>query len=370
MNPRKASVIIFRIVYSSSYTVFLVALLLLIAVTPGDHIYQTVSNHKLGNVFVVGGTYLLTGLIAVFIYASRLYTNRTTLAAIPKPYLPIENGEVGKNVHKMIVKNRQRSALIALQSRPRPSTITPVDRQRESNIGQTSKYLERVDTKLKGFAQDAFIRIDPEQPPWGQITHPGWSGPASGGLSNLEFNTVIVELANLIEARAVSLAPLDYTFEYMSVRGGRSQLRPSPDSASIAQLQRSPSQGLRDYLDRLQMLEIITSREAVDTFLTQYEYARFSTHALLETEFRTLMIAFSNLFASMKNPEFSTYASKRGKMASKRSESGGEEAQESVYLIPSVSQTRRRGLEAAEVASMSSLSSSQSVIHHNLQEVD
>ena len=361
MNPRTASVIIFRILYSSSYTVFFVALLLLLAVTPGDHIYQTVSNHKLGNVFVVGGTYLITGLIAVFIYASRLYTNRTTLAAIPKPYLPIEDGEVSRNVRKMIVKNRQRSALIALQSRPRASTVAPTNSSNEYPVDA-----EGSGAKAKATSKDIYVQFDPQHPPWGTIAHAGWSGPNSGDLSNLEFTTVVAELPNLIEARAVSLAPSDETTQPASELGGQPQMGSSESPITMARLQRPPSQGLRNYLHHLYDLGVISSWGTIDFFVLQYEYARFSTHALLEQEFRELMSAFSSLLIEMHVVNSSEDSSRNKTFLPNGSEQTRKSNWESVQSDPLFQNPRKFNTEAVDAASVSSSTSSQSVVRHSI----
>ena len=359
MNAKRASVIIFRIVYSSSYSIFFIALLLLLAVTPGDHIYQTVSNHKLGNVFVVGGTYLVTGLIALFIYASRLYTNRTTLAAIPKPYLPIEEGEVSKNVRKIIVRNRQRSALIALQSRPRPSTYGSPGAQPDPRAKELAHEAHRREAKHKGLPKDAFMEWDPSEPPWGEIVHPGWSGPASHDVPDLQFDTVVAELPNLIEAQAVSLAPQDENFKF--VAGTGSYLQAPPNPVTVSQLQRRRCQGLRDYLSQLHALGVLSSQEIIDSFLIQYEYARFSTHALPEDEFRELMALFSTLLSGLHRP---------GQGATLESPTSppmlsSDESSDSGSL-----RRRNWGRKAAkaDALSLSSVGSSGSVVHHHADE--
>lgn len=71
---------------------------------------------------MIGGVYVLTALLAIFIYTSRLYTNRTVLAAVGKSWIPVEDGEVGRSIRKMIVKALERSALIAWEGRPRDLT--------------------------------------------------------------------------------------------------------------------------------------------------------------------------------------------------------------------------------------------------------
>lgn len=298
MASGRASYIFFRTIYLLAYIVFFVALVLLLVVTPGDHIYQTVSNHKFGNVFVVGGTYLVTGLIAVFIYASRLYTNRTTLAAIPKPYLPIEEGEVTKAVRKMIVRNRERSALVLLQTKPRKDPVNVKDvgddkLPRRSTESRREKYLKKASPQLK----NRVYEIDPTDPPWGFIVHPGWSAPDSQDMPDLQFSTVIEELPNLLEARAVSLAPPDHAFDFLA--GGVRLAQAPPDPEVVAKLQRKPMQGMRRYLGHLMHVGVLSNQDLVDEFLELYEEARFSTNAVTESEFRTLMEVFSQLLAGM-----------------------------------------------------------------------
>jgi hypothetical protein len=99
---------LFRIWYSTTYTTILLLLLLILAVTPADTIYQSVRSDELQKLFVIGGVYLLTFLIVILIYSTRVYTNRTVLSAIPKPYVPVEEGEIGKSVRRLIAKELRR----------------------------------------------------------------------------------------------------------------------------------------------------------------------------------------------------------------------------------------------------------------------
>lgn len=285
----------FLILYSSSYTILLLILFIFLAVTPGDHIYQTVSNKKYGNVFVVGGVCLVTALIALFIYSSRLYTNRTTLTAIPKPYIPIEEGEVSSSVRRLIAKNRQRSALIAWESRPKdlgPHEKVPGDsddeKQKHSRTRRRLKAKAKVPKKRNG----EVLAISSTAPPWGEVTHPGWSSPATRDLADVHFDTVISELPHLIEAKAVSLAPTA-----PPARGFSQHELPNPEIVQL--LQRPKHMGLRAYLARLNGLGTIRPPTLAGAFLAHYECARFSTFALSEGEFRELMDTFSELIVGM-----------------------------------------------------------------------
>lgn len=160
----------FRIFYTTFYTLLLILLIALLLITPGDAIRQALNNSQLYNVFVIAGCYLLTVILAFLIYASRLYTTRSVLAAIPKTWIPIEKGDVGKSVRKMVVESLASSAIIAWNARPR--------------IDETS-----TETEMK----------------W-DIRHDGWSSPA-GDMQHIQYMEVILELPHLIEAKAVSLTP-------------------------------------------------------------------------------------------------------------------------------------------------------------------
>lgn len=358
----------FRIFYSSTYTALLLVIFVLLAVTPGDQIYQTLSNSRLGNVFVVGGVYFVTAAIALFIYASRLYTNRIALAAIPKSYLPIQRKEVPARVRRVIVKNRQRSALIAWDSRPRDvrnepgaaATSRAIDPEKHSYAavrGATKEGSTPVNAAATAMTRKTrlptvIIPIDSDAPPWGTITHPGWSGAVSRYElpEGVRFETVVAELPHLIEAAAVALAPPDSAFHFLDQAFSPSQAAippSSPDPAAsssddvpsgsstakapystttsahvpssplasaqltapvtaprdpraVALLQRPAATGLRTYLSHLVQLGILGGGPVlVEDFLARYEYARFSAHALTEGEFAALMAVFSELLGGL-----------------------------------------------------------------------
>ncbi|KAL9091804.1 MAG: hypothetical protein Q9159_001176 [Coniocarpon cinnabarinum] len=366
IDTTRYSYLFFRTLYLSAYILFFVALVGLLAVTPGDHIYQTVSNHKIGNVFVVGGSYLLTALIAVFIYASRLYTNRTTLAAIPKPYLPIEEGEVSRAVRKMIVRNRERSALVLLQTKPRKDPVNVKEPTEEGGVSRRSTDSSRgKSTKGKAnsnLPRNRVLEIDPTNPPWGIIVHPGWSAPDSADLPDFQFSTVVSELPNLLEARAVSLAPPDPAFNFIA-----QGVQAPPDPSIVAKLQRKNAQGLRQYLGHLVGIGVLMDEGLVEEFLGMYEQARFSTQAMTEEEFRALMACFSELLVKMGEADAAVAAvAERSGSGKKESSEGTEETEESSD-VGSVRKMRvvRNGEDAASVAS---LDSSASVIRHVARE--
>ncbi len=180
----------FRWFYKGLYSLLIAVLFVLILVTPGDTIKQALRNRQLYNVFVVAGCFVLTLLIALILYFTRLYTNNSILKAIPKTWIPVEKGDVTKKVRKMIVASLNRSAAIAWDSRPRvpdhPATIIsapdrgnptvrPADTQGEDKEG---------DGLLENEKDETIVTIPPLRPVWGEIAHNGWSSPTSPDLAN------------------------------------------------------------------------------------------------------------------------------------------------------------------------------------------
>ncbi|KAF2728044.1 hypothetical protein EJ04DRAFT_516866 [Polyplosphaeria fusca] len=279
---------IFRIWYSTTYTVLFSILLILLAVTPAETIYQSIRSNEIQKIFVIGGVYLLTFLIVLLVYSTRLYTNRSVLAAIPKPYIPVEDGEVGKLVRRMIVKALKRSAIVAWDSRPRDV--------RGEDQGSRQSTAERSAHKRRSHHVSTVVPVSAESPPWGHVSHPGWASPASPDLPNIQYWNVVAELPNLIEAKAVSLAPPDPAIDAPVHTQNTPML---PDADAVALLQRPRTMGLRDYLSKLASYGLINPPSLGPAFLAQYEYARFSTHSLTETEFRDIMAVFAEILNGM-----------------------------------------------------------------------
>lgn len=301
MNGR----LLFRIFYTTFFTILNIVLLALLLITPADAIRQALNNDQLYNVFVIAGCYLLTVLLAILIYASRLYTNKSVLQGIPKTWIPIEKGEVSKSVRKMIEASLRRSAAIAWDSRPRiasqptiivnePDSRDAVARIPESEPDMVEKGKGRDRTFLRKHIthtekDELIVAIPPHQPVWGDIAHNGWSSPTSPDLPNLQYTTVILELPHLIEARAVSMAPSDPE---------STTNPPMPDLRAVDALQRPSAMGLRDYIGHLISIGVFTSPKT--DFLAAYEQARFAPQPLSEPEFRHLMAQFADLLRDIQ----------------------------------------------------------------------
>jgi hypothetical protein len=287
----------FRIFYSTTYTTLFLITLVILAMTPATLLWTSISSEAFQYVFMIGGTYVLTALVAIFIYSSRLYTNRSVLAGVGKAYIPVEDGEVGRNVRKMVVSQLERSAVIAWESRPRDAMGEVVKAEKEG-------LLSRDDQGVDGFDGEQWtvgtaIVVDPLTPPWGNISHAGWTAPSQAKgetLGNLQFATVIAELPHLIEARAVSMAPADPTAEAGFFNEEEDQVA---DPVVVDSLRRQKTMGLREYLTQLSYLDLVNPPSVGQDFLIMYEKARFCGRPISESDFHSLMAVFAQLLEGM-----------------------------------------------------------------------
>ncbi|KAL2882516.1 hypothetical protein SGCOL_002257 [Colletotrichum sp. CLE4] len=290
---------IFRFIYGSFYFVLCFLLALLLLVTPGDTIYQAYSNNQPYNIWIIAAALVLTTLIVSFIYATRLYLNKTILASIPKPWVPIEKGDVNKKVHEMITADLKRSAAIAYDARPRIETnllggdMEEVLVEKQNSGGSAARKRFQLPTLKKPATteKETGIALPPRRPVWGEIEHYGWSSPNSLDLPDLQYSTVLSELPNLIEAKALTLAPPDPTSPSQP---------PMLDADAVALLQRPLPMSLRDYLGHLAELGVISLNATTADFLSTYEHARFSTRAISNAQFRELMHLFAAILRGMR----------------------------------------------------------------------
>ena len=336
-HPRRIRKIpFFRIFYSGTFLVTTIVLIALLMVTPGDHIYQSFRRNQIYHIIIVAGVYVLTFLVALFIYASRMFKTRSALAAIPKEIsvsdgMSIEGStwmspktlmasklkrrkemilgvKMKPRVQAVIRKGLNRSAIIAYEGRPRDLSKSP------------STYLQIPPTRIKREGTDAsHIRgsIEPTEhapeiePIWGFISHPGWSSPSSSDLPNLQYDLVIAELPNLIEARAVSLAPPDPLgsspptprVDHADGSPTNNSNPPPLDPVAVEHLRRHISMSMRDYISHLSNLGVLDMPELSDEFLNLYERARFSGTPLDEAQFRTLTNLFAEILRQMRPVE-------------------------------------------------------------------
>ncbi|KAG5922001.1 hypothetical protein E4U53_003740 [Claviceps sorghi] len=286
-----------RILYGSVYLVLFLALISLLLATPGDAIQRSLQNGQKYNVLIVTISYVVTVVTVAFVYILRLYINKTALAAIPKAWVPIDKGDVRDAVYRMIQGGLDRSAVIAYAARPREHTAgldgRPLgagddagEQRAEGRTTRTSKTKSTAD--VPGLPLPRRGRAV-----WGEIEHDGWASPTSLDLRNLQYSSVVCELANLIEAKALSLA-----------------LAAQSAEAAVL-LQREPSMTMPDYLDHLSSVGVLprmddesgtaTATATTTTlFLTRYEHARYSNRPLSNQRFRELMHLFAEVLRAMR----------------------------------------------------------------------
>ena len=280
----RARQVIFRIFYSTTFTAVFILTIVIICVTPGDAIYESYRRSRLLDIFIITGAYVLTALFAMLIYASRLYTNRSVLKDIPKTFMPIEKEDLPtRRVHRLIDDCLIKSSVVAYTSKPRSRLV-----ENESNMVK-SRMLDVV--KPNASPGDRIWHH------WGPVAHLGWSSPASANLPDLEYAAIVSELPSLIEAKAVSLAPVDPL-----ATPGEAGV-PMPDAKVIVALTRPSAMGMRPYFSKLVNYGVIPDSSTSGTFLTTYERARFSSSPLSAEDFQALMKLFAEVLRSMTKVE-------------------------------------------------------------------
>ncbi|KAH7346820.1 hypothetical protein BKA65DRAFT_503312 [Rhexocercosporidium sp. MPI-PUGE-AT-0058] len=311
LKPKLKRPSLSAVLYNSFYGILGAALLVLILITPSDLVIQTQNSrngptpNKWANRLVIPGAYGLTLAIGVCIFTLRIVSNRQTIKAIPKTWIPIEKDDVKKKVRKMIVQSLNRSAVLAWESRPRvheqssivvsnPANRTDVETVEQAADGRNKKEKHGLFRRSRSQLEpdDHTVTVPPPSPVWGEISHNGWSSPTSPDLPDLQYTTVVLELPHLIEAKAVSLAPPDPESPSDP---------PLPDIRALSLLQRSASMGLREYIGQLIEYGVVRSPTTATSFLIEYEYARFSGRALSEIRFRDLMRHFAELLRNMNS---------------------------------------------------------------------
>ena len=291
-----AAEIAFQIVYNALYILLYIVLLGLLIVTPADLIHQSLSFRQDYDILIIALIYLVTIIIVAFIYAARLYISRSVIASIPKQWVPVEKGDMPRDVRQMVLEGLSRSAVITYESRPR---VPPVALPREPEPTEDKDHirsshprrLQLHDLRKRGSEEGTItISIPPHKPPWGDIEHPGWGSPLSPDLPDLQYTSVISELPNLIEAKAMTLAPED---------SGSPGGHPMLDPEALSLLQRDGNMGLRDYLSHLTELGVLAASPTTYDFIAKFEFARYSNRPLSNERFRELMHLFAEVLRNL-----------------------------------------------------------------------
>ncbi|KAK7415918.1 hypothetical protein QQZ08_012186 [Neonectria magnoliae] len=278
--------LVFSIIYRTLYLLLYVVLVGLLVATPADAIRHSLRNDQIYNVWIIAAAYTATILIVTFVFFTRLYINRTDLDSIPKGWVPIEKGDVRSAVYKIIAAGLGRSATIAYESRPRLEFEDRVEQ--EEYLRPQSKQ----SAAGSGMAtEDLMVNLPRRPAVWGEIEHFGWASPTSPDLPNLQYTTVLSELPNLIEGKALTLAPPDPTSQTDP---------PILDPEAVALLQRTANMSLRDYIVHLAGLGVLEMDATATEFLSHYEYARFSNRPISNARFKELMHLFAEILRAME----------------------------------------------------------------------
>ena len=268
---------------------------------------------------------------------------------------------MGREIRKGLATSNS----IAYESHPRDLRDEKARRglRKKERLGRTAGGRQSLDTATSF------------EPVWGVISHPGWSSPCSPDLPNLHFETVVLELAHLIEAKAVSLAPSDPLSSYdpghnLNLNLNQEEAEaPIPDPVAVELLQRPASMGLRDYLPHLAALGMLDLEPIASNFLARYEHARYSGEELNEEDFRDLMGIFAEILRGMRPLDNGIVDEVRAEMeesmsseSERRGEAGYRDA-ESVNTTETVQRTPQPETYSASSSSTGSRSGSQGTIH-------
>ncbi|KAL8777318.1 MAG: hypothetical protein Q9203_002494, partial [Teloschistes exilis] len=188
----------FRIFYSTTFTVLSIVLFVLVLITPANLVYEAFRRKQIYDIFIISGVFVLTLIVAVLLYASRLYNNRRNLVHIPSDWSPLD---AEKKVRKLVEGKLEYAAGVAYRCKPRDVGKDVDNKDAPPQSGQPA--LPSPNNTQPPLREEVIAVV----PPWGIISHPGWSSPSSPDLPDIHFEAIIRELPNLIEAKAVSLAP-------------------------------------------------------------------------------------------------------------------------------------------------------------------
>ena len=286
--------ILFRIFYSTTFTTLFLVLIVITGISPADKIYESYKRSRLVDIFLDTGAYVIAAFLALFLYASRLFTNRSILRDIPKNFMPIARTEVPRRaIHRLIEECMASSAVIAYHAKPRARRI-------EVEVPNAGKRILVLTKQAKEHHHEHHLTDHEKEllaPRWGEVKHPGWHNPAAKEMTGLEYTSVLNELIDLVEAKAVSLAPSD---PLMTPHEDGTAV---PDPRALEYLTRPFTAGMRQYLAELMELGIVPDTDVTHLFIIYYERARFGPSPLSEPEFESLMRLFAELLRSMKAPD-------------------------------------------------------------------
>ncbi|KAF7721625.1 hypothetical protein EC973_004346 [Apophysomyces ossiformis] len=117
------------------------------------------------NLAVVGGSYVILAIAALFFSCSRVLTVRSALQDIPKLYVPIKKGDLPKKVCMKIQQGFQQVKEVRKRAEPLPEDIGQVGRAKPGTPlfdVDFKQAIARTPTIIGVFAEKAAVEIDPD----------------------------------------------------------------------------------------------------------------------------------------------------------------------------------------------------------------
>ncbi|KAM3588455.1 hypothetical protein VKS41_000900 [Umbelopsis sp. WA50703] len=154
-----------NVLYTVSLFVLIALTALCLAVSAADVIIQALADkNQYGqrdyrNLFVVGGSYALMGLLAFIFSCSRLFTVRRSLADIPKLHIPISEYDLPKKVHKRIQDGFSDVRQIRNQAEPKPEDVGQLGWAKPGSEFEGVNF-KRAITRTSGIIEKAAIEMD------------------------------------------------------------------------------------------------------------------------------------------------------------------------------------------------------------------
>ncbi|KAG2183846.1 hypothetical protein INT44_008857 [Umbelopsis vinacea] len=151
--------------YTASLFILIALTALCLAVSAADVIIQALADknqygqHDYRNLFVVGGSYVLLGLLAFIFSCSRLFTVRRSLADIPKLHIPISEYDLPKKVHKRIQEGFTDIRHIRSLAEPKPEDVGQLGWAKPGSEFEGVNF-KRAITRTSGIIEKAAIEMD------------------------------------------------------------------------------------------------------------------------------------------------------------------------------------------------------------------
>ncbi|KAH8550371.1 hypothetical protein BGW37DRAFT_499062 [Umbelopsis sp. PMI_123] len=151
--------------YTASLFILIALTAVCLAISAADVIIQALADKNQSgqndyrNLFVVGGSYVLLGLLAFIFSCSRLFTVRRSLADIPKLHIPISEYDLPKKVHKRIQEGFADIQHIRNLAEPKPEDVSQLGWAKPGSEFEGVNF-KRAITRTSGIIEKAAMEMD------------------------------------------------------------------------------------------------------------------------------------------------------------------------------------------------------------------